>query len=58
MDGNHHMPNAHVDCWTTHQVTGTRRTSPAQMAYRFESLQEPLSRRFSDIRVGLGSPAL
>jgi hypothetical protein len=44
MDGNHHLPNAHVDCWATHQVTGARCTSAAQMAYGFEALQEPLPR--------------
>jgi hypothetical protein len=44
MDGNHRLSNAHVDCWATHQVTGARRTSPSQMAYGFEALQESLSR--------------
>ena len=42
MDISHHLPNPHVDCRATHQVAGAGRTSPAQMAYCFEALQEPL----------------
>jgi hypothetical protein len=43
MDGNHHLSNTYMDRWATHQVTGARRTSPAQMAYGFEPLRESLS---------------
>jgi hypothetical protein len=42
MAGTHHLPNARVERWTTHQVAGSRRTSPTQMSYCFEAFQETL----------------
>jgi hypothetical protein len=44
MDGGHHLPNAPMHCWTTHQVASTRCSAAAQVTYGFEALQEPLSR--------------
>ena len=42
LDSSQHLPNAHVHCWTMHQVTSTRCSATAQVAHRFEAFQKSL----------------
>src|SRR5918911_1063442 len=49
MDSSDHLPNPQMDGRAAHQVPGSRCPRSSDMAYRFEALQEPLS-RFSPLQ--------
>jgi len=45
VDDSDDLPDARVERWATHQVAGTGRPASPQVAHRFETFQEALTRR-------------